>query len=303
MAKFPHLAQSGSLSVAKEDFAPFPSKLGGDWLERLMEEITVRHVSAIHHRCKPHWRMVERRVLDDMFFYITHGQGEARVEDRKVVLAPGVCAHFRRGLRHSATTDPKDPIHVIALHYTATVFESLTLPELLNFPDAFDLARDKKAEAMFHDSCREYALRPAGYQRGLEAVMVRLLFHLIREHGDRLNPQTNEVKLADLRRLLPALEAMGKNLSKAVFIPDLARLTGFSEAQFRRVFQRTMGVSPVQRLRSIRMERACQLLRQTDQTVEAIASEVGYAEPAFFAHSFKKLIGISPGRYRSTHEL
>jgi transcriptional regulator GlxA family with amidase domain len=156
---------------------------------------------------------------------------------------------------------------------------------------------------MFRDACREYALKPAGHERGLEALVVRLLFHLIREHGDRLNPRANEARLADLRRLLPALEAMGKDLSKAVFIPDLARRAGFSEAQFRRVFQRTMGVSPVQHLRRIRMEHACQLLRRTDRTVESIASSVGYTEPAFFAHSFKKLIGTSPGRYRSTHEL
>ena len=61
-----------------------------------------------------------------------------------------------------------------------------------------------------------------------------------------------------------------------------------------------MGVPPVQYLQRIRFEHACHLLRQTDLTVAAIAPAVGYADPAFFAHTFKRLIGLPPGQYRRT---
>ena len=64
-----------------------------------------------------------------------------------------------------------------------------------------------------------------------------------------------------------------------------------------------MGMLPVQYQRQLRIERARQLLRQTNQTVAAIAAEVGYAETAFFAHTFKKLVGLAPGQYRQSHEL
>lgn len=268
-----------------------------------MEEISVHGVTAIHHECRPQWKMATRRLRDDMFFFITRGKGKALVEGRPVALRAGVCAHFRRGQPHSATTEAQDPIHVIALHYTATVFGTLTLPELLKFPDYFQLTGDKRIEAMFHEACREYALHPTGYERGLEALVLRILLHLLRNHGSFLNQQLQEVKLADLQRLLPAIELIRKSLRDPASIPDLARATGLSDAQFRRVFHRTMGVSPVQYQRRVRMERACELLRHTDEKIEKIAEEVGYAEPAFFAHSFKKLIGVTPGRYRSTHEL
>jgi AraC-like DNA-binding protein len=247
--------------------------------------------------------MVSRRIGDDMFFYITKGRGTASIEGHSLELTPGVCAHFRRGQSHSASTDPSNPVEVIALHYTATVFESLTWAELLQFPVAFNFVHDHKADAMFHEACREFALRPVGHQRGLEALVTRLLFHLVRQHGNRLAFSAEEGRLADLRRLLPALEFIRGNIGQDIFVSQLARLAGFSESQFRRVFLRTMSASPVQYLRRIRMEHACELLRQTDETVERIAGEVGYGEPAFFAHSFKKLIGVSPGKYRRTHEL
>lgn len=73
-------------------------------------------------------------------------------------------------------------------------------------------------------------------------------------------------------------------------ITKLAKQCSLSESQFRRVFHRAVGTHPVQYQR--------RLLRQTDHTVEAIAAEVGYAETAFFAHTFKRLIGVPPGQYR-----
>ncbi len=303
MGRLLHLNQAGSLSLVREDYEAFSTVSEEDWLSRLMEQITVRSVTAMWHQCVPRWRMQERRVADDMLFYITQGTGHATVEDRTFPLRPGVCAHFRRSARQAATHDPRNPIHVISLHYTASVFESITLPELLKFPSTFDLRGDRQSDAMFREACREYALRPPGWERGLEALTLRILLRLIREHGENLSLDAQESKVADLRRLLPSLEMIRKNLGIPIFIPALARHTGFSEAQFRRVFSRTMGATPVHYLRRVRMEHACTLLRETDQTVERIAGEVGYAEPAFFAHSFKKLIGVSPGKYRHSREL
>ncbi len=294
------LVQTGPLCAARDQFEPYPAFSGEPWLAQLLERSAVRNVTAIWFQCFPPWKMAERRVADDMFFYITHGCGTAWIEGREAELRPGICAHFRRGIRHAAAHDPRHPLQVISLHYTAAVFASLTLPELLRFPDTFDLTADQPAAMMLQEACREYTLRPAGYQRGLEALTLRLLLRLIERHGAGRMRETHEVRLADLHRLLPALERIRGALDQPIFIPDLARRVGFSEAQFRRVFRRTMGVAPIQYLRRIRLEHACHLLRQTDLTVEAISAAVGYAEPAFFAHTFKRLIGLPPGQYRRT---
>jgi transcriptional regulator GlxA family with amidase domain len=106
----------------------------------------------------------------------------------------------------------------------------------------------------------------------------------------------------DLKRLMPALELMEKELSEPIPVSRLAQAVGYSEVQFRRIFERMMGKTPVQHLRQIRIEEACRLLRRTSQTLESISSEVGYQEPAFFAHTFKKIMGISPGEYRRSSE-
>lgn len=283
----------------RRGFGPAPDAgASREWLEGTLERIRVERVSAIHHACGPEWRMEPRRIGDDMFFYVTGGRGWAVVEGRRHRLAAGVCAHFRRGAIHSGTHDPRRPLRVIALHYTARLFDSLTVPQALGFPDVFPLGSDRVAGSLFREACREYALRPPGFARGLEALVTRLLLHLVREHGASMSVPGGRPGIGDLGRLLPALDAMQRRHAEPVPIVTYARLAGWSEPQFRRVFRRAMGVSPVQHVARLRMERACWLLRHTSQTVEAISSAVGYAEVAFFARLFRREMGVTPGSYR-----
>jgi AraC-like DNA-binding protein/quercetin dioxygenase-like cupin family protein len=287
------------LSEPVLDFEAYPDPgAPREWLEATLERITVERVTAIHHACAPGWAMAPRRVGDDMFFHVTAGRGWAVVEGRRRDLSAGACAHFRRGQVHSAGHDPRRPLRVVALHYTARLFDSLTVPQALGFPDVFDLGGDRAAGALFREACREHALRPPGHARGLEAIVVRLLLHLAREHGRAMSVTGSRAGLGDLGRLLPALDAMQRRHAEPVAVGTYARLAGLSEPQFRRVFGRAMGFSPVRHLARLRMERACWLLRHTSRTVEAIAGDVGYAEPAFFARVFRREMGTTPGAYR-----
>ena len=288
---------------ALRDFAssPDPGRLR-EWLESALDRIAVDRVSAIHHVCLPEWQMGPRRIGDDLFFHVTGGSGWTVVEGRRHRLAAGVCAHFRRGALHSAGHDPRRPLRVVALHYTARLFDSLTVPQALGFPDVFHLGSERVVDALFRQACREDALRPPGFARGLEALVTRILLHLVRQHGAAIVVPGRCPGIGNLGRLLPALDAMQKRHAEPIPIVTYARLAGWSEPQFRRVFHRAMGTSPVQHLVRLRMKRACWLLLHTSQTVEAISSTLGYAEVAFFARLFRREMGTTPGGYRRFQE-
>ncbi|MFZ4693518.1 MAG: helix-turn-helix domain-containing protein [Verrucomicrobiia bacterium] len=287
------------LNLPLRNFGPDPDPgILREWLESTLDRMTVERVSAIHFACSPEWRMEPRRIGDDMFFYVTGGSGWAVVEGRRHRLAVGVCTHFRRGALHSAGHDPRRPLRVVALHYTARLFDSLTVPQALGFLDVFPLGSDRVVGALFLEACREYALKPTGFARGLEALVTRILLHLVRQHGAAMTVPGHRPGIGDLGRLLPSLDAMRKRHAEPIPIVTYARLAGWSEPQFRRVFHRAMGISPVQHLVRLRMERACWILRHTSQTVEAISSAVGYAEVAFFARIFRREMKVTPGAYR-----
>lgn len=293
----PHLPPASMWHSARDRFPPFPAA-GPMPFHDLLAELQVSGVTAIEYRCTPAWRIPPRRIADDMVFIILSGHGGMSVEGREQALAPGDVAHWRRGRTHSGWHDAARPFGVIAVHYVALLSGAVHLADAAGFPDRFRLGLDHPLVALAAEAAREYALRPPGWQRGVEALATRMLLEVVRSCGSELDAPASPPP-PELARILPALEAMRATLAAPLSVPALARRCDLSQAQFRRVFARAVGCSPVAHLRRLRLAEACRLLRHTRGTVESIAGQVGYGEPAYFANTFRQAIGMPPGAYRS----
>jgi transcriptional regulator GlxA family with amidase domain len=151
---------------------------------------------------------------------------------------------------------------------------------------------------MLFEACREQALHPPGWEHGITAVVTRVLLELVRRDPRLGAPVGGGRDTGALERLLPALEAMRQDLAAPLPVAELASRCGLSEAQFRRIFQKAMGMSPVQHQRRLRIEEACRLLESTRLPLHEISRRVGYAEPSFFQRTFAELMGAPPGRWR-----
>ena len=81
-----------------------------------------------------------------------------------------------------------------------------------------------------------------------------------------------------------------------------ARYVGLSPAHFSTVFSQTMGHPFIAHLTQLRIEKAKDLLAHTDKRLSDIAMDVGYNEPNYFSHVFRKQEGITPKEYRAAHQ-
>ncbi|MEM7772710.1 MAG: helix-turn-helix domain-containing protein [Cyanobacteria bacterium P01_A01_bin.37] len=82
-------------------------------------------------------------------------------------------------------------------------------------------------------------------------------------------------------------------------LSDLAEQACLSEYYFSRQFKVSTGETPAAFVCKLRMEKAAGLLNEQPQkTIGAIASEVGYVDPASFAKAFRRFIGVTPSTYR-----
>ena len=81
-------------------------------------------------------------------------------------------------------------------------------------------------------------------------------------------------------------------------VDTLCKRLHVSQSYFSTSFKHEMGISFVQYLTNVRLDRAVDLLRKTDDKTYEIASRVGYAEPNYFSYAFKKHFGVSPTKYR-----
>ena len=73
-----------------------------------------------------------------------------------------------------------------------------------------------------------------------------------------------------------------------------------SPAYFSTVFKKETGQSYVNYLTETRLNKAVELLNETDDKTYMIAEKVGYQEQNYFSYVFKKRYGVSPTKYRGT---
>ena len=103
------------------------------------------------------------------------------------------------------------------------------------------------------------------------------------------------------RHLLRARDLADARYREPLDVATLARAAHVSPAHFTREFRRAFGETPHRYLLTRRLERAAELLRNTDRSVAEICMTVGLQSVGSFTTSFGKLYGMSPTAYRATH--
>ncbi len=102
------------------------------------------------------------------------------------------------------------------------------------------------------------------------------------------------------RHLLRAKDLMDARYAEPLDTAALAAQACCSEAHFIRSFKRAFGETPHQYLLTRRVERAQELLRNTDTSVTDICFEVGFQSLGSFSSAFHRVAGMTPTAYRAT---
>lgn len=84
-------------------------------------------------------------------------------------------------------------------------------------------------------------------------------------------------------------------------IERMAQIAGLPDRTFNRRFKKATGFTPIEYVQALRIEEAKQILETTDDAVDTIVDAVGYDDPASFRRLFKRLAGVTPGRYRQRY--
>jgi AraC-like DNA-binding protein len=99
-------------------------------------------------------------------------------------------------------------------------------------------------------------------------------------------------------RLAPVLVFIREHLSEALTIDDLADVARLSRSRFHSYFREHMRVSPMDYVKTVRLNHARQMLITTEQTIYSIAAATGFSNPYHFSREFKLNCGIPPRNFR-----
>jgi AraC-like DNA-binding protein len=235
------------------------------------------------------WRTLDQHEM----VMAVKGRGTLRVRGHEYAIAEGDVFILFPGEAHFCQADPLDPWHLKWVAFEGSQCDALlkrfgasratpVLPRALTAD--VSIAADNVIDQMFQS-------------RNLAALghFYILLDALVLVQNP---PQPSETNLANGNLIDRIMFFLSVNYSEDIDVESVCKFVNYSRSYVSHLFKKEVGMSIPQKLGSIRLKKAEELLRRTKMSGEAVARTVGYKDYAYFSRCFRAEYGLSPSAYR-----
>ena len=118
-----------------------------------------------------------------------------------------------------------------------------------------------------------------------------------------IDPSPSEIVITSLDEKLidNAVKYVEDNISRSdLSVEELSQSLGMSRVHLYKKLVAITGKTPIEFIRVIRLKRAAQLLRESQQNVSEVAYQVGFNNPKYFSKYFKDEFGVLPSNYQES---
>ena len=255
-------------------------------LSSLRVEITDAHRTPLNTAWK--WQDYSDDV--SRIYYIESGEAVAFHHGREFRMRPD--SAFLIPAR--TVMNLRCPEHCVQhwVHFRATVLGSVDLFDFL--PCEYAVAVYDPALFLRLLGRLELAAGSMGSRFEASGILLQLLapFLALADPGPHARRQKG------ILRFHPVLAHVDAHLAEPLGVDDLAAVAHLERTHFSREFSRHFAVSPARYMQQKRIEKAKRLLWETNQTLDFIAAELGFADGFHFSKVFKRIAGLSPRAFR-----
>ena len=238
------------------------------------------------------------------------GSGIFILEDRLATFSAGDLTFIPGDRYHLARSTPGtksiwsfvtlDCCNILDLPNASAPFRGMT-EELLGGRSFLMKHTGKAITNTMDDLIAELRDKARGWEDAAAALVRSLMIKLSRAYGEGCVPfNRNHDPLRE--RLLPAFQYMMYNYHAKIHSDCIARTCNTSATNFRRLFRRLTGVTPMRYLAQLRVEAAINQLLTTEMSMIAIAADTGFTSLASFNRQFKAVTGFSPRGWKKRHQ-
>lgn len=137
-----------------------------------------------------------------------------------------------------------------------------------------------------------------GYEFSVRSGLSELLFFLYQKQSNnqkRLSPGI----IRNRERIKAMLNYIHTFYSEPIKLSDIAKSALISESECLRCFRTMINTSPGQYLKSYRIQKACEFLKNTSCTIREIGELCGFSDESYFVKQFREEKGMTPGGFRN----
>ncbi|WP_418040720.1 helix-turn-helix domain-containing protein [Paenibacillus xylanilyticus] len=152
-------------------------------------------------------------------------------------------------------------------------------------------------ESLIAVMIEEYHGQLQGYQTMLLSRFTELVVYLSRHY----DTQEKGMEGNHLMHLANAISYMEDHYLEPLTLEGIASKSNISVRHLNRIFRSYYQMTPIAYMLTLRLERACSLLKHSSLTITQISYECGFNDSNYFTRQFRKAYGVSPKVYRQNH--
>ncbi len=225
-------------------------------------------------------------------FYTADCAGGVSAEGVLYPARRGGCTLFKPGQKQRMVVPYK-------CYYMNLVTQDPELCHLLDqLPVFFMLTNIDEVVLLFHKMLAVESRDTLAGRMEIQSCACRILGFL-EKYGQ--SPRTSERNvLRHQQTLLMADQYIRDHVAEDLSLASLAKLCNLDPTYFHKLYTAAFGRTPAQRVLSQRILAAKKELLITDFPLGEIAARCGFSSQTYFCYQFKRIVGSTPGQYRST---
>jgi AraC-like DNA-binding protein len=229
------------------------------------------------------------RRNDFYLIYSLGGDMVGQIGGEPVTIGSGDLVCMLPGTEYSfGSRSPLDEwTHYFWIHFTGCEAERTLLRSGITPGKVYSLGQCEEAFAYYEKLFSEFRTQGEDFEYSA-AVQLRYLLYVFGKAA----------KENAVGRLDKSIRYIHTHLRYELTVESLAAMEFLGVSRYRDIFRSVTGVSPLDYITRLRIERAKDLLSQNGSSVAEVAEAVGYTNRNYFQRLFKKYTGKTPGEFR-----
>lgn len=234
--------------------------------------------------------------------YIVSGQGQCLIDEVSYELMPDTALVLSKGTRYELFNTPRKAMTVLNLYFNDAQADQnrATLQPLVDENPYLIIPahRARRIKIATREILFEQDRKQPGYQTAISQSLTSIILEMFRTTITSHPDQIAQIAADSESRVRDVLRYVANRYYESLDLSLAAEMAGLSRRQFTYICRKLSRKSFLEYINNVRIERACELLSNSDIPIATIAFEIGYEELSTFYRVFKRLRKSSPLTFR-----
>ncbi|MES2774571.1 MAG: AraC family transcriptional regulator [Bacteroidota bacterium] len=243
-----------------------------------------------------HYTYRKKGLPENFLFYCVDGSGWYKVGDKQYQVNANEFFILPNNTEHTYGSDENDPWSIYWVHFGG---------DMLTFFNSMNVVKEhvrpmsiKNNSEVFSLFSKIYKTLQKGYSTDNLIFANMCLSHFLTlfiynsKHTVEIVSDKNDC-------VDSAIAYMQLHIDGNISLDELSKVNNYSTSRFSNLFKQKTGYAPIDYFIQMKMQKACQHLDFSDKSIKSIAYTLGFDDPYYFSRRFRKVIGMSPIKYRA----